>query len=157
MKTLRERLLSRLIIDRDTGCLLWTGARNTKGYGVIREGGRGSRQLMVHRVVYEMFASPIPDGLQLDHLCRVRHCANVAHLEPVTCRENLLRGDTIAAAHAAKTHCPQGHPYDEANTYVSPNRQRFCRKCTRRHWRAYRAARKERGAPCQRSAAPVPG
>jgi excisionase family DNA binding protein len=86
---LRERMLSRLIID-PSGCLLWTGARNSSGYGHIRVGG-GRSDAFVHRLMYEMFAEPIPDGLELDHLCRVRHCASPAHLEPVTSGQNKLR------------------------------------------------------------------
>lgn len=122
----RERLLSRLAID-PSGCLLWTGAKSTGGYAVIRINGR---LRYAHRLMYEMFAGPVPEGLQLDHLCRVHHCANPAHLEPVTSRENSLRGTGIPARNAAKTHCPAKHPYDEANTYRRHGR-RYCRTCLR--------------------------
>lgn len=87
---IRERLLSRLVID-PSGCLLWTGARNDHGYGHLGLSGQGSPDVYVHRFMYELFAGPIPDGLELDHLCRVPHCASVAHLEPVTHAENLRR------------------------------------------------------------------
>jgi len=69
--------------------------------------------------------------LQLDHLCRNRTCCNPAHLELVTGRENLLRGDTLAAANAAKTHCIQGHPLADDNLYVANNGARTCRTCQR--------------------------
>jgi hypothetical protein len=71
----------------------------------------------------------VPDGLQLDHLCRVRHCANPAHLEPVDCRTNLLRGNTVTAKWASRTHCQGGHPYDEVNTYITSEGARLCRIC----------------------------
>ena len=134
----RDRLFSRLIIDPDTGCLLWTGAKNNKGYGRI---SINYSMQYVHRVMYAMFAGEIPDGLQLDHLCRVRHCANVAHLEPVTGRENILRGNSPAATCATATHCPAGHEYDLLNTAWTTLGTRKCRACNRerlrrRYWRA---------------------
>jgi hypothetical protein len=78
--------------------------------------------------------------LQLDHLCRVRHCVYPAHLEPVTPRENVLRGETVAASNARKTHCLRGHPFDEVNTchWQSRPGRRDCRECKRDHTRAYR-------------------
>lgn len=111
-------------VDRSGECWLWTAYTMPNGYGTWR-------QTLAHRVAYELSIGPIPDGLQLDHLCRVRNCVRPDHLEPVTCRENLLRGDTITARCVAATHCPHGHPYDEANTYRSPtNGSRSCRACS---------------------------
>jgi hypothetical protein len=92
-RTARERVLSRLIIDSESGCLLWTGRLDACGYGTV--GGRSPdgiyRPQEVHRVAYQMLEGPIPDGMELDHLCRVRRCASPAHLEPVTRVENNLR------------------------------------------------------------------
>jgi hypothetical protein len=82
----------------------------------------------------------------LDLLCRNRRCVNPAHLEPVTTRQNLLRGETFQAANAAKTECPQGHPYDDDNTYPIPNGGgRGCRKCRREADRRYRLRNIEKG------------
>ena len=124
MSTPNQRFDEKWIPEPNTGCWLWTAAI-ARGYGVFWFEGR---QGPAHRYAYERWAGPIPDGLQLDHLCRVRNCVNPNHLEPVTCRENLLRGETFNATNAARTHCPQGHEYDEKNTYVWRS-QRHCRPC----------------------------
>lgn len=123
--------------DDPDDCWLWTAHKVHDGYGKFWLDGR---HVLAHRVSYEWLVGPIPDGLQIDHLCRVRHCVNPAHLEPVTQRENLLRGETILAANAAKTHCPSGHAYDDENTCVSGG-WRYCRACNRERMRAYRARR----------------
>lgn len=83
----RDRLFSRLLIQPD-GCVVWQGSKRANGYGQIKRHGKG---LLVHRVMYEMFAEPIPDGMHIDHLCGNKACANVAHLEVVTPAENTRR------------------------------------------------------------------
>lgn len=117
-------------IDKSDNCWLWAGAIDKAGYGRM---GVGGKVLYTHRLSYEFYVGPIPEGLHIDHICRVRSCLNPDHLEPVTCRENARRGNTgelSGAKQRAKTHCPQGHPYDETNTYVDPNNgSRTCRKC----------------------------
>jgi hypothetical protein len=115
------------------GCWLWTASLcKGTGYGQFREGGRGSRMRTAHRVAYELLVGPVPAGLQLDHLCRVRRCVNPAHLEPVTNRENQLRGAGFPARNAAKTHCAHGHEYTPENTYLHPSTgHRRCRACAR--------------------------
>lgn len=138
-----EPLLVRLdrLTQKTDACWLWRGTiqrGNHRGYGQITIAGKAYQ---AHRVVYQQFVGSVPDGLQLDHLCRNRACVNPEHLEPVTCRENLMRGQTRAAANARKTHCPQGHPYDEANTqYDAARRIRNCRECRRQRKRAKRSA-----------------
>lgn len=116
-----RRLARRVVVDPDTGCWLWTGALNGKGYGQI---GVEGRSRSTHRVAYEALVGPIPDGLQLDHLCRVRHCANPEHLEPVTGAENLARSPLMGS----KTHCLRGHPLSGFNVIRNGNR-RYCREC----------------------------
>lgn len=111
--------------DQADGCWLWLGEVNDSGYGVIWLGKRRTR---AHRFGYELIVGPVPDGLDLDHLCRVRRCVNPAHLEPVTRRMNLLRGETLPAAQVKRTHCPKGHVYSKQNTRVL-NGSRYCRTC----------------------------
>lgn len=129
------RLFPRLVID-PSGCLLWTGWTDGDGYGRIRIDGH---ERLVHRLMYELFVGPIPDGLKAWG-CRNRNCASPAHLEPVTTRENVLRGDGVAAVQAAVTHCGTcGLPYDEENTYIAPGtRKRKCRNCHRATAARYR-------------------
>jgi len=145
-----ERFLAKVDKDPETGCWLWTARINAKGYAEFRFRGT----VRAHRWAYKHFVGPVPDGLPLDHLCRVRHCVNPAHLEPVTPRENTLRGDTIPAAEAARTACPAGHPYTPENTYRHRGAKRRCVTCHRTYmavWStmspAERAARKALGLP----------
>lgn len=126
-RSLRDRVFSRLIVDPETNCLLWTGSK-VKGYGTVQVAVR--RPAYVHRLMYEWFVGPIPDGSEIDHLCRVKHCASPAHLEAVTHIENIRRGQT-GAHNAVKTHCPKGHAYDETNTYRNPDGRRQCRQCVK--------------------------
>lgn len=86
------------------------------------------KQRLVHRLAYAWLVGQIPAGLTLDHLCRNTVCVNPLHLEPVTHRVNVLRGQSGVAANARKTGCPQGHPFDEINTYHYRG-QRHCRTC----------------------------
>ena len=120
-RTAEERFWAK--VDRSGRCWLWTGAL-TNGYGNFYN---GTCAMGAHRFAYELLVGPIPPGLHLDHLCRVPACVNPAHLEPVTCGENIRRG----AAGVLKTHCPAGHPYDEANTRIVKGGHRQCRTCDR--------------------------
>lgn len=121
-----------------TPCWISDRAAQPKGYTKIAV---GRRIMLTHRVAYEAAVGPIPAGMVIDHLCRRPACANPDHLEPVTMRENLLRGDTLTAAEVAQTHCHRGHEFTEANTYLRPDRPgRICRQCSRGRARRYRAA-----------------
>lgn len=124
-------------------CWLWRGAIDNAGYGVVNVGGR--RVNRAHRVSYEILVGPIANGLHLDHLCRVRHCLNPDHLEPVSPAENMRRGFAPAARVAATDLCGRGHSM--ADAYVRPgNGYRMCRVCQearrkkRNHDRSKRAA-----------------
>jgi hypothetical protein len=144
-----EKIASRLILDPETGCLIWTGPKNSDGYGRVHVPGVGTR--LVHRVVWEKFNGPIPFGLVIDHLCRNRSCASIAHLEITTTRLNLLRGATLAADQASRTHCPAGHELAGANLVAAQLKRgwRKCRTCdgvrSRLQAEAVRAARKALG------------
>jgi hypothetical protein len=117
-------------LEQGSGCHLWTGAK-IKGYASAWVPERKA-QMLVHRLVYAQVFGPIPDGLQLDHLCRVKNCINPAHLEPVTGRVNTLRGIGPTAINARKTHCLRGHPFDQANTKIRTDGHRKCRTCRRK-------------------------
>ena len=114
--------LSNEHIYNGTHCWEWTAYLDKDGYGRFRD----KNQLYVksHRWSYEHYREPIPDGLEIDHLCRNRACCNPTHLEPVTCAENIRRGNTgknqekNIAIQRAKTHCPQGHAYSTENTRI---------------------------------------
>lgn len=141
-----ERLMSRVEKVPD-GCWLWRGAIAPSGYGVIWNGEKRGVMTLVHRVSYKHFVGPISDGMQIDHLCRVRHCVNPEHLEPVTQRENILRGTSVTAENARKTHCQNGHPLIGDNLLMIKGARR-CRTC----WNAYSNAYKRRWREARRAA-----
>ena len=121
------------------GCWLWTGAkRNKGGYGAFSPSGRRGDLLFAHRVSFDIFRGVIPDGFVIDHLCRVRRCVNPWHLEPVTDRENSLRGISPAAMNAAKISCQNGHHLSGDNLYISKTGQRGCRICRSEKLKAWR-------------------
>ena len=123
--TAAERLMSK--VEYVGEHWMWTGAKAGKGYGRLSmPTPRGWLTRAAHRIAYELFVGPIPDGLTLDHLCRVPLCVNPAHLEPTTMRENILRGDSPTAKNARKATCDQGHSLRVRRAY--PN-TRMCRTC----------------------------
>lgn len=115
-------------------CWVWTASKDRYGYGQFRIGGHVGSLVRAHRYAYEKLVLPAGEKLQkkidIDHLCRVRHCCNPAHLELVTRKVNLLRGEGITARNAAATQCPQGHPYNVENTRFYKG-NRLCRECGR--------------------------
>lgn len=127
------------------GCWEWLAGKTGSGYGAISIPNSGQRMIGAHRYAYELMRGAIPEGLHIDHLCRNPGCVNPAHLEPVTSAENIRRS-RIAVERRGRTHCPQGHPYDEENTYRNPNSgDRACRECGRENCRRRRRRRKEAG------------
>ncbi len=122
-KPIEERLLAKL--DTSGECWIWTGARRPGGYGVIGKSRGGVDS--VHRVSYEIYVGPIPEGLHIDHLCGNRLCANPAHLEAVTQAENNRRAAEVRVANL--THCKRGHEFTPENTMRQHKGQRLCRTC----------------------------
>lgn len=132
------RLIERVTVD-DNGCWLWGGS-TIKGYGQIWLGSKPHgtwRRDYTHRVSYQQLRGPVPDGMQLDHLCRVRNCANPWHLEPVTVVENLLRGSHPNMIAKRTNTCKRGHSLHDAYVYRGG---RNCRKCNAERARARRSA-----------------
>jgi len=123
-----ERRFMRRISKEANGCWVWNGCKMRNGYGQL---GVGGKHYAAHRFAYENLVGPIPEGLDLDHLCRNRACANPSHLQPVTRSENLKRGVGFGRWNTLKTHCPHGHEYSQDNTHVSKTNRRLCRACAR--------------------------
>jgi hypothetical protein len=138
---LPERFWAKVVPEPNTGCWIWTASTDGRGYGHCSDGH--GKTVHAYRLAYETLVGPVPEGLELDHVrargCVGRACVNPAHLEPVTHQENVRRGDGWSGRHARATHCPAGHPYDEANTYVDPRGKRQCRQCQRASDAAVRA------------------
>jgi len=110
-------------------CWEWIGTiwRNS-GYARFKDGGV---EVPAHRWAYLDAYGPIQNGLQLDHLCRNRRCVNPKHLEAVTGKVNVLRGETITAINHRKTHCTRGHEFSKENTFIRRNGHRRCKECTK--------------------------
>lgn len=128
----KERVWRNCIPEPNTGCWLWTGSMRADGYGRM---GIGGTEYLAHRLSYEAFVGMIPEGLELDHTCRVRSCVNPDHLEAVTHGLNCQRGQggqISGQQMLAKTHCPRGHPYVGENLYINFRGARVCRTCVRR-------------------------
>lgn len=114
-------------------CWVWSGARNDAGYGQIWKDGR---VLYAHRVIYSAVIGEIPEGLQIDHLCRNRACVRPDHMEMVTPRENTLRGQAPSAQAARLVNCVKGHDAWRA----TPSGKRECTVCAKaRHARRVRS------------------
>jgi hypothetical protein len=132
--TVEERFWAK--VDKTETCWLWTGTRTGGNlYGYFRPNSLGGMKL-AHRIAYELLIGLIPAGLELHHRCERPECVRPDHLQPVTHRENMQW--------ATKPHCRQGHPYDEANTYVQADGTRRCRICKRAGERVARARRQAR-------------
>lgn len=115
-------------------CWIWSGGKNNKGYGSFCINGKSC---FAHRYSYEQIKGKIPDGLTIDHLCRNPSCVNPAHLEPVSNRENTLRGNGASAVNARKVVCKRGHPFDRLKN-GEYGLERDCTKCRlilQRRWR----------------------
>jgi hypothetical protein len=144
MARLKIPLIDRLMnmvqmLPEEPGCWIFMGSLS-KEYGKIGGDSKtdgGGRILWAHRVSYELHKGPIPIGLELDHLCRVRCCVNPNHLEPITDIENAKRSQPYSnKIKAAATHCHAGHPFNKVNTYIFRG-IRHCRTCHNTNCRRY--------------------
>jgi hypothetical protein len=134
VSAVQDRFWSK-VVEAPSGCWEWTACVRGNGYGKFTVDGRSTA---AHRFAFEEMVGPIPEGLVLDHLCRVRTCVNPDHLEPVTQQVNVLRGEA-GARQRAQTSCIRGHAFDAANTYICGAGKRSCRICRYAAVRAYRA------------------
>lgn len=121
-----SRIYASDVYTLETPCWSYKGTPNRCGYSRAKIGGK---EVLVHRLAYEHYVGLIPEGLEIDHLCRNRWCCNPAHLEPVSGKENKLRGETLNAGNARKTHCPRGHPYSGSNLRIKVGKKKTCRVC----------------------------
>ena len=142
MKGVRILRSGHFIIGAVDECWPWRGRLTPDGYAHYSG-------MAAHRVVYVALVGPIPDGHTLDHLCRNRACVNPAHLEPVTQRENTLRGDTINRRSLERPTCKNGHPRNDVTVYRVPSRPgaRICRECNRQAARRYAARKRVAARP----------
>lgn len=121
-----ERLLTRIQLNSN-GCWDWLGYKNKRiRYGQLTY---DKKNHSVHVVSYELFKGKKPVNTHIDHLCRNRSCLNPDHLECVTPRENILRGDGLASINSKKTHCLKGHEYSGENLFFYRKNSRGCRQC----------------------------
>lgn len=134
--TLERRFFKHIAGENEQGCWIWDVPHPESGYGQF---GGGT----AHRWSFEFFRADIPDGLEIDHLCRNRACVNPWHFDPVPTVVNVLRGFSPPAINARKTHCIRGHEFTAANTYRAPSRPRArtCRACRALLDRRHRASR----------------
>jgi hypothetical protein len=127
---IQDRLERHSVAIPFAGCFVWTGAVDKLGYGRI---GMQGKSKLAHRISYQHFVGEIPQGLELDHLCRNPSCINPSHLEAVTRKVNTDRGlcaETHKKRFAAMTHCKRGHEFTVENTYLHPKKQsRGCKIC----------------------------
>jgi HNH endonuclease len=137
--TLQERFANK--VNKTETCWLWT-ATGTKRYGQIRLAGQGSPMVYAHRLAYEFANGPIPEGLEVDHLCRVGYCVRPDHLEAVTPKENCRRRPKRAPRDLGET-CKAGHPRTPENTRINKSvNGRYCRLCANEATRRCNAARR---------------
>lgn len=133
----KARFWGKVSGDRPEECWEWLAGKNSKNYGYFWINGKS---VQTHQLAYNWLVGPVPDGLELDHLCRNTICCNVNHLEPVLRLENQRRSPlTLAGKNIIKTHCPKGHPYAGDNLLITTNGGRACKKCiseraTAKYW-----------------------
>ena len=140
-RTVRERFEEKYVPEPNSGCWLWIANTSPQGYGLLSH-PITRKNIPAHRVSYELYKNIIPEGLEIDHLCRVRCCVNPNHLEAVTHKENSRRGicaETHRKNSLLRTHCKKGHPYSVENLFFNSTTGArgclACRKINEKRWR----------------------
>ena len=132
MFDLAQRVYDNSIPEPNSGCVIYLGFLDRDGYGKITPKRKSTLKRfprMAHRVTYEAERGPIPEGLTLDHQCKVACCCNPYHTEPATFGDNAMRGNGPAAKNARKTRCKRGHPLSGVNLFINVNGARICKEC----------------------------
>lgn len=137
-----QRFNEQIMPVTESGCILWIGNCLPKGYGHF---SMNYKKIYPHRFAYELERGPIPKGMTIDHLCRVRCCVNVNHMEVVTRGENTLRGESVSGINSRKTHCIRGHEFigDNIITYKTGKACRTCVNAGRRRRAADRRQKQD--------------
>jgi hypothetical protein len=137
-----ERFLEKFKVNLKTGCWEWTSTCAGAGYGILfSHHVKGKvRFVYAHRFSYQQFVGPIPEGQEIDHICKNKKCVFYKHLRTVTHRENMLSGDTVAGHFAKRTHCIRGHEFTKENTHIHSKGYRVCKAC----WSFYHKKYKDR-------------
>lgn len=147
------RNMAAKIVPGAGGCWLFTGATNSRGYGLTAVDGNGSTRL-AHRAAYQLLVGPVPEGRIVYHTCGVRRCCNPQHLVAASPKQAMghVKVDgravrsILADRNAAKTHCKRGHAFSQENTVKDSRGHRVCRECKRIKGReAYGVARRQSG------------
>lgn len=126
-------------IEMTGSCWIWTGTVNRSGHGMsCKKPKFGINSALVHRIFYETMVEHIPQGMEIDHLCRNPPCCNPSHMQVVTSKENFLRGNNPCAINSRKTHCPKGHELIPENLTQRKNGRRECKECLRLRSQKYR-------------------
>ena len=126
--TIADKLRKHSVLDEQSGCILWIGGLDSLGYGKTAMNGFS---IKAHRAAWCLKHGEIPKDRELDHKCRTRRCINTDHLELVTHRENVIRGEAPTAINARKTHCVKGHLLAGSNMRQRSDGGRRCRTCER--------------------------
>jgi hypothetical protein len=129
-------------VDSDTGCVVWGGATNSKGYGLFGWGGKG-KNVLAHRWASEHLGGVVPEeGLLAMHKCKNRKCVNPEHLEFVTAKQHVGRGDSPPGFNSRATSCIHGHALSGSNLRIRSDGRRVCIECNNRHLAAMRSRAK---------------